>query len=116
MFKIFKNKKAMCCKNFTLLVSYEEIKVDYEKYLKDPKSSNWYQIEKVYPMIIPLEQKPTVKNGFFYYHYTCKNLKDNKCTIHKTRPELCRAFDADDCKALYPKCQSNCFKKEKNNV
>jgi len=105
---------ALCCKIFTLPMDYAYIKDNYEKWVEGTPKEQYNQLKEIwllYPMLIPLnEYKELIVKDIIYYHYTCKHLIKNRCSIQDNKPEMCKIFSKDNCKKVYPSCESNCFK------
>lgn len=104
-------KTALCCKCFPLPKDYSYIKDNYEKWVKNTSKDQYdqiYEIWLLFPMLIPLNIVKKTEKGEFH-HYSCKHLINNKCSIQYHKPEMCKIFNAENCKNNYPECLSDCF-------
>jgi len=116
-----------CCRRFILVQSPEELKQEYEAWLRNPgvgtlnypgmDGTNKFQsihaeIYLIYPMLIYLgycefeAYNPKKKTpGRFSHHYSCKHhdVKTGLCTIYEHRPYMCRRYpNGDSCP--FPGC------------
>lgn len=97
------NQCGSCCKAIPVNKNIEEIKQYHKKYPDNYDFKfiveNFTQITKEDAFIInpslkerfdklPEELKHTENTSFF----TCKKLKDNKCTSYEERPPLCSSY------------------------
>jgi Fe-S-cluster containining protein len=105
-------KCGLCCRCTTVNIDCYNIKTKeyYPKYFKkkdlNPKIpeekfiiKNWKRISrKTARKLNPYHFNTTNKysNGKMPYYYTCKLLKDNKCSVYEERPEICRNHKPGD--------------------
>ena len=104
---LFDATSAMCCRNFTLPFSPEELKVRYCEWLDAfNKGKPYYplkDIHLVYPMLIykgKFKAETTGEDSAIeQYHYTCKHLDRHTgtCSIYDIRPDVCKTYPNYKC-------------------
>jgi Fe-S-cluster containining protein len=116
-----------CCERFVLQESPEDLKIEYETWLRCGHPGVFYtsdmrgvavvqevrmDIHLVYPMVVYLGKydwapcDPPRKQDRMMHHYTCKHYdRDTKlCTIYENRPLMCRNYpNGHACR--YPGCK-----------
>lgn len=128
MTKKAKSCGGACCRRFIIQSSPEELKKEYEAWLRNPGPGHFQfetmegrtaekyvhaEIYLIYPMLIYLGRceanayAPNKKTpGQFSHHYTCKHhdAKTGLCTIYEYRPFMCRHYpNGRPCP--YPNCK-----------
>lgn len=121
---IFDGETALCCRNFTLPYSPEEIKERYLECLDAFEKNDSHGAKRikdillVYPMLVYLGfysvsgSELGGKSGEVTAHrYTCKHLDREKgvCTIYDIRPHLCRSYPDPKGHCEYLNCASRSF-------
>lgn len=102
---------SMCCRRFYLPYSYNELKEDYERFIRDGHS-RWLEIDKIFPMLIHLGEFDCLVDGTPtdnpHHHYSCRHLDvaTGNCAIYNgDRPTLCRTFP-DNVIGEFKRCQN----------
>lgn len=64
--------------------------------IMDPDMLVWVELHGIAIKYVKMVQgKESYMQPYADFDIPCTKLKNNKCTIHKTRPDLCKRFECD---------------------
>lgn len=84
-----KSCPAMCCK-------YIALEIDTPRDMEDYDNLRWYLLHKNVSIYV------TDRKWHLCVDVPCRYLKRNRCTIHETKPALCKMHDPEECEFANP--------------
>ena len=87
---------GMCCRAISLSYSKKEIAATWSDTNGKFIIKNWARISKEQALknnpYVRLIQEENARSGQTIYWYSCKYLIDNRCSVHKDRPPVCKGY------------------------
>lgn len=82
-----------CCERFFLPAKMNEIWKHYEDFILTGVMK-WEDLDKIAPMVIPLDDEGLEGESEKGYWYTCKHWDQETrlCKIYEQRPQMCRNY------------------------